>query len=195
MPVVTLLSGGLDSAVMAKVIADEGEPQFPLFIDYGQRSAEREWHSACNIAKHLDLQPIERLTIRDFGRLVSSALTNESLHIVDRAYLPGRNTLFLLSAAAYAVDCHCDKVAIGLLSEKHSLFSDQTSSFLRTAETLLSSSVGTSINIIAPMMMLDKASVIRIAHQLGISGTYSCHAGTEVPCGVCIACKEFITKE
>ena len=38
-------------------------------------------------------------------------------------------------------------------------------------------------------------TAIEIAKAKGISGTYSCHAGTELPCGVCVACREYIGLE
>lgn len=46
MALVTLVSGGLDSTVMALLAQQQGLVQFPLFIDYGQLSREREWSAA-----------------------------------------------------------------------------------------------------------------------------------------------------
>ncbi len=135
------------------------------------------------------------MCLRDFGRVIPSGLTNMTLDIVERAFLPGRNTLFLLCGAAYGVIRGCNAVGIGLLSEANSLFPDQTSKYLRHVEDLLCLAVGKKLKIIAPLMTLDKASVIRIAKELAIEGTYSCHAGGETPCGVCISCQEFISKE
>ena len=43
MSVVNLVSGGLDSTLIAVMMREEGIEQFPLFIDYGQRAAKREW--------------------------------------------------------------------------------------------------------------------------------------------------------
>ena len=42
MSIVTLVSGGLDSTLVAKLAQEEGLRQHPLFIDYGQRSRDRE---------------------------------------------------------------------------------------------------------------------------------------------------------
>lgn len=191
MAIVTLLSGGLDSAVMSKVFADEGERQFPLFVDYGQRNLEREWYAAHALARKLELGPLERIAFADYGRLVPSGLTHKELDVTVHAYLPGRNSLFLLLASAYAVTKRCNKVAIGLLSDEFAIFPDQTSNFVRKFESLLAFSVGEPIQILAPLMMLTKRQVITIAEQLDITDTYSCHAGSEQPCGVCIACREF----
>jgi len=37
-----------------------------------------------------------------FGKLIRSGLTDRGLRVLEDAYTPGRNMLFLLTAAAYA---------------------------------------------------------------------------------------------
>ena len=43
MAIVTLVSGGLDSSLMAVLANENGNKQFPLFINYGQLGFEQEW--------------------------------------------------------------------------------------------------------------------------------------------------------
>ena len=47
MSIVTLVSGGLDSTLVALLARDEGLEQYPLFVDYGQRAKDKEL-SACS---------------------------------------------------------------------------------------------------------------------------------------------------
>ena len=47
------------------------------------------------------------------------------------------------------------------------------------------------IRIIVPLSDFRKADVVALATEKGIGPTYSCHFGDKVPCGMCIACKEF----
>ena len=75
---------------------------------------------------------------------------------------------------------------MGLLSEKTAIFPDQSERFLRAAERALS-----DLSVVCPLREFSKADVVRLAADLGISRYYSCHAGTEVPCGKCIACLEY----
>lgn len=49
MGIVTLVSGGLDSTLMSLMAKDEGLELFPLFIDYGQLAAEKEWQACKNV--------------------------------------------------------------------------------------------------------------------------------------------------
>jgi 7-cyano-7-deazaguanine synthase in queuosine biosynthesis len=41
MSIVTLVSGGLDSTLVALLARDEGLEQYPLFVDYGQRAKDK----------------------------------------------------------------------------------------------------------------------------------------------------------
>lgn len=195
MNLVTLVSGGLDSTVMALLAKEEGLAQLPLFIDYGQLGARREL-AACeaNFKKHG--LPLPRVVdLGGYGRLISSGLTDRNRHVFTDAFTPCRNLVFLTVAAAYAFQSGVSTVAIGLLDESFSLFPDQTRSFLWDAETVLSRSLGKPLKVTAPLMAFCKADVVRIATTKGISNTYSCHSGTELPCGFCVACREYIGSE
>jgi 7-cyano-7-deazaguanine synthase len=188
---VTLMSGGLDSTVMAVLIAQEGLTQYPLFIDYGQRGREREL-MACraNCQRHELPEPKVAL-LAGYGELLPCGLTDPARDIRRDAFLPGRNLLFVMVAAAYARQVGSHTVAIGLLDEAFSLFPDQTRTFLAEAQLLLSRAMDHSVTIVGPLMSYSKAEVVAIAKQIGVSETYSCHAGGALPCGVCIACLEY----
>lgn len=195
MSLVTLVSGGLDSTLMALLAHEEGLIQFPLFIDYGQRGRQRELEACqANLRKH-GLPAPRVAELRGYGALVPSGLTDESKHVFRDAFSPCRNLFFLTVAAAYAFQSGASTIGIGLLDEVNSIFPDQTKSFLWDAETVLSRSLGKPIRVAAPLMTLTKADVVRIAKEKGIRATYSCHSGTEVPCGACVACREYIGLE
>ncbi|WP_448124063.1 7-cyano-7-deazaguanine synthase [Pseudomonas veronii] len=191
MSIVTLVSGGLDSTLVAKLAQEQGLQIFPLFVDYGQRARDREL-AACKIAmRNLGLPEPEIAGLSGFGKLIRSGLTDPSLHIIDDAFTPGRNMLFLLTAAAYAHQKSADAISIGLLHESTSLFPDQTSGFLIEAERMISLCMGRQIKVLAPLSAFRKPDVVALALEKGISQTYSCHLGEEQPCGNCIACNEY----
>lgn len=191
MKVVPLVSGGLDSTVMSVLIREEGFEQYPLFVNYGQINLERE-RSAClrNFAA-LGLPLPEEVTVPGYGAFLPSGLTDSNKRIVEDAFLPGRNMLFLLLGAAHAQQVGASSVAIGFLDESLSLFPDQTRRFADDAGHLLSQIMRAPVQILTPLIRLDKSEVLAVARSKGISGTYSCHAGTETPCGSCIACREY----
>lgn len=191
MSVVTLVSGGLDSTLVACLTRESGVQQFPLFINYGQRAFEREFAACQNAMKHLGLDAPRIAELSGFGRLIRSGLTDSSQRVFEDAFTPGRNMLFLLTGAAHAYQNNADAVVIGLLNESTSIFPDQTSAFLRQAEALISTCMGRDIKVLAPLSAFYKQDVVELAATKGIKGTYSCHVGDERPCGECIACKEF----
>lgn len=195
MSIVTLVSGGLDSTVMAILASEEGMTQFPLFIDYGQLGRDRELRACqANLSRH-GLPTPKIADLGGYGALLSSGLTDPKKRIFEDAFLPCRNLMFVTVGAAYAYQCGASAVGIGLLDEVFSLFPDQTKSFLADAEALLSRGLGRAVKLVTPLMSFSKAEVLEIAKAKGISGTYSCHAGTEHPCGVCVACREYIGLE
>lgn len=191
MSIVSLVSGGLDSTVMALLVLEEGIKQFPLFIDYGQLSKDKELNACLYNFHRYKLPSPKILPIRGYGELLSSGLTDPKRHIYDDAFLPCRNLMFLTVGAAYAHQCGAKSVAIGLLDESFSLFPDQTNRFIKEAQKLISMGLGHSIEILTPLMSFSKADVVRIAKSKGINKTYSCHAGKNTPCGVCVACREY----
>lgn len=188
--IVTLVSGGLDSSLMAYLAQDEGVAQYPLLVNYGQRCFDQELSACENVLGKLDLLPIQVMDLRGFGAVISSSLTKPNLRIYEDAFLPGRNLLFLLAGASYAYETSSSGVAIGLLSEDYHLFPDQTTDFVLSAEQTIEKAIGRSVKIITPLIELSKREVLKLAELKGITATYSCHMGTSEPCGECISCRE-----
>lgn len=186
-----LVSGGVDSTLMALLTAEEGVEQHPLFLDYGQRAAEREWKACSAVFKQLGLPSPTRMNLSGFGAHIPSGLTDAKMDVYKEAFLPGRNLLFLLAAASFAARHETSSVAIGLLSEEAALFPDQEDKFVRRAQALLRTATANKrLRIVSPLIHLTKADAMALAKQKGISGTYSCHSGTVRPCGRCISCLE-----
>ena len=191
MSIVTLVSGGLDSTLVATLAKEEGVQQYPLFIDYGQICRDRELMACKQVMNSLSLPEPKVANLAGYGNLIRSGLTDSTLDIIEDAFTPGRNMLFLLIASAYAYQVKADAVSIALLHEDTSLFPDQTSSFLYDAEQMINKCMGRNIRILAPLADYHKADVVALAEDKGIRNTYSCHKGEDKPCGDCIACNEF----
>jgi len=187
---VVLMSGGMDSTLVAALAVEEGVAVYPVFVDYGQHAASREWAACRRVSRDLRTNPAKRAALAGYGRLVPSGLTSRERDLVADAFLPGRNMLFLTVAAGYAASIGISSVGIGLLSEETHLFPDQTSGFVSSAQNTLSLALGRDFTVFAPLLQWSKQAVVEALQARGISGTYSCHAGDSTPCGRCIACKE-----
>lgn len=180
---------------MSLLVKETGVEQKSLFINYGQLNYEREHAAAVKHAKQFGFSLPDLIDISGFGQTITSGLTDSKKHIVDEAFLPGRNMLFLLIGGAYAVQNSCSSVSIGLLKEDTAIFPDQTDDFILSAEYSISKAMGESIEIVTPLRDFYKADVVSLAKEKGIYDSYSCHAGKEQPCGVCISCLEFQFEE
>jgi len=190
MSLVTLVSGGLDSTVMAMLSMKDEVKQHPLFVDYGHLAAETEWETVLAVFASLGLPEPLRMAIRGFGRLLPSGLTDPLRSIVEDAFLPGRNLMLLTAGCAYAYSMNAGGVAIGLLNESTALFPDQTNDFLERAQEAVDAALGVHIEIVAPLQSESKMEVILLAERLNVANTYSCHAGHTTPCGECVSCIE-----
>lgn len=190
MALVTLASGGFDSTLMSLLAQEEGIRIFPLFVDYGQLGADREWKACREVYVRHRLPKPTRMSLAGFGRVIPSGITNHKLRINEDAFLPCRNLLLIVAGAAYAFSVMAPSVAIGLLNPDEHLFPDQTTSFLRIAERAVDAAIGRRIRIVAPLAGFTKRDVLRVAKSRRLHGVYSCHAGTEAPCGACVACVE-----
>lgn len=190
MKIVTLVSGGIDSTLMSVLAKDQGFALFPLFIDYGQLGAKLEWAACVHNHKRHKLPDPVKVNLKGFGKLIHSGLTDRKLRIKEDAFLPGRNSLFLLTAASYAYQVQSKNIAIGLLTDKYKLFPDQSKEFIQAAESFIFSETEYTIKILTPLMDFNKGEVIELARAKKISKTYSCHSGNKKPCGKCISCIE-----
>lgn len=76
MGIVTLLSGGLDSSLVAVLAAEEGVEQFPLFIDYGQINKDREWAACVHIHQTYGLPSPKKIALSGWGETFPSGLTD-----------------------------------------------------------------------------------------------------------------------
>jgi len=192
--VVVLASGGVDSSVTMFLLKKGNHEVLPLFVDYGQLAGEKEWTSCRAICDFLGLVPT-RVDISGFGRSIPSGITDDKLDIEKQAFLPTRNLLFLTVGSAYAYTHFAPAVAIGILANP--IFPDQTVDFIQTAEKTIRTALGSDIQVLAPLISLDKRDTLNLAikYKLPLDLMSNCHSRNEKRCGVCISCRERIAAE
>ncbi|REJ78731.1 MAG: 7-cyano-7-deazaguanine synthase [Acidobacteria bacterium] len=190
MGIVTLVSGGFDSTLMSLMAQEEGVELFPLFVDYGQLGVEKEWDACKRLHEKHGLPSVTRTDLSGFGNTIPSGITNPRLRINEDAFLPGRNLLFVLIGAAYAFKVHANSIALGLIDPSQHLFPDQTREFAEACEAMIETAIGARIQVLTPLIEFSKRDILAMAEARGLTGTYSCHAGGDRACGVCIACVE-----
>jgi len=205
---VVLLSGGVDSATTLAIARRDGYRCHALSFRYGQRHAV-ELQAARRVADLLGAVGHRVLTV-PIGQLGGSALTDEAIPVPrDRAaremargipttYVPARNTVFLAVALAFAEVVGADAIYIGVNAIDYSGYPDcrpeYIAAFQRVAALATRRAVeGTAPEIVAPLISMTKADIIRTGLALGVdySLTVSCYDPDAQgrACGRCDSCK------
>jgi 7-cyano-7-deazaguanine synthase len=188
---VCLASGGLDSVVCLHLLRKQGIRALPVFVNYGQRNLKKEFASlAANLKAAKFPRPVV-VNVSGFGKVIKTGLTDRRKRVLEDAFTPNRNLLFLLLAASVAFSRGISFIVLGFLSEKTAIFPDQSDRFLSAARDAIRESLGAELTIVCPLREMAKSDVVRLSKTLGIVRAYSCHSGTAKPCGKCIACLEY----
>ena len=200
---VVLLSGGMDSCVMATIAAQTCRLAV-LHSDYGQRTQGRERRAFEAIADRLGAE--KRLVIdqRYMSAIGASALTDDSIPVPDAdlvaaasgeipaTYVPFRNAHFLAAAVSWGEALGASKIFIGAVEQDSSGYPDCRPAYYRVFKELIA--VGTrpetTITIETPLIGLSKSEIVRRGTDSGapLDLTWSCYQSEDVACGTCDSC-------
>jgi 7-cyano-7-deazaguanine synthase len=201
---VVLLSGGLDSYTAGAIAKADGYELYALSVRYGQVHA-REIEAAREVAKALGAVRHLELDV-PLSKIGGSALVGEGTIPKDRSldtrdipptYVPARNTVFLSLALGWAEVVKAEAIVIGVNALDYSGYPDCGPEYLRAFERVASLATkagveGRPLRILAPLIHLSKADIIRRGLSLGVdySLTHSCYdpAPDGTPCGRCDSC-------
>ena len=201
---VALVSGGLDSLVVAAMARAAGWRLFALTIDYSQRH-KVEIESATRIAKQLEAERhiILPLDLSAFG---GSALTDQQIEVpkqgvgegIPVTYVPARNTIFLSLCLGWAEAVGARDIAIGVNALDYSGYPDCRAEFIdafvTTANLATKAGVeGDLFRLHTPLVRMTKADIVRAGAALDIDLglSWSCYDPTPegFHCGVCDSCR------
>jgi len=202
---VLLLSGGLDSYTAGAMAKADGYELYALTIRYGQVhvrevEAARRVAAALPAVRHLELDvPLSKIggsALVGDGEIPKDRLLTAS--DIPSTYVPARNTVFLSLAMAWAEVVGAGAVVIGVNALDYSGYPDCRPEYLRAFEQVAALATragveGQALKILAPLLQLSKADIIRRGLALGVDYglTLSCYdpdaAGR--PCGHCDSCR------
>lgn len=204
MTTVAVVSGGLDSTVMAHLLRDDGHRLHTVSFDYGQRH-RRELDCARAMAADLGA-PWELVDLRAAGVtrfLGGSALTDASVAVPEGHYadasmrvtvVPNRNAMMLAIACCLAASVSAEAVALAVHGGDHPIYPDCRPEFVAAFEVMerLAMEGMADLRILAPFSTLSKADIVRLGaeHEVPFERTWSCYVGGEVHCGRCGTCFE-----
>lgn len=200
---VCLVSGGMDSCVVAATAARRYDLAC-LHLDYGQLTEPREHRAFHEIADFFRVPVARRLVLRadHFTRIGGSSLTDRSIAVppadlsrknVPSTYVPFRNAQILAMAVSWAEVIGAKRIFIGALEEDGSGYPDCRASFIAAFNRAiaLGTRPGTRIMVVAPLIRMTKAEVVKRGVRCGAPFvlTWSCYTsnGPEA-CGACDSC-------
>jgi 7-cyano-7-deazaguanine synthase len=201
---VVLLSGGLDSVVNLKCAVDESEVVLALTFDYGQAAFANEKRAAAGCAERYGIRHhVADLTW--YGELLPGAVSGrgEALSFGDRlpegrdgllneAWVPNRNCVFLSIGAAFAEASGAGGVVIGLNREEAEVFPDNSVRFREAVNTVLGISTLSGVRVITYTGEMSKKEIVGLAKRIDapLDIIYSCYRKSEDQrmCGSCQSC-------
>ena len=196
-----IMSGGMDSTLVAYIMRSRGYEIVALHFNYGQRTVRKELEAYRRITDELGVAGRYEIDLDFFKTIGASALTDHSIDVpvggiepgVPVTYVPFRNGIFLSIATAIAEKEGCEAIAIGVVEEDSSGYPDCRESFIEafTKAANLGTKETTRLSIEMPLVRLKKSQIVAEALKLGVPLhlTWSCYQNDDVACGVCDSCR------
>ena len=201
---IVLLSGGLDSMVVAGLAKQAGYDLIALTIDYNQRH-RIELQAAAKIAAHLGASEHIILPL-DLTRFGGSALTADidvpksgvDEGAIPITYVPARNTIFLSLCLGLAEARGARDLWIGVNALDYSGYPDCRPEFIRSFEDMANLATkagveGQGFTVHTPLLEMSKAQIAAKADELGLDAgmSWSCYDPTNdgKACGLCDSCR------
>ena len=211
-----LFSGGQDSTTCLAWALSRYERVETIGFDYGQRHAVELTLRPQLIASLRGLHPEwaaklgkdHMIDLSLLGTISDTALTRDTAismqeNGLPNTFVPGRNLLFLTTAAALAYRRGINVIVGGMCETDFSGYPDCRNDTLRALETAINLGMATSMQIATPLMWLDKAQSWKLAEDLGGNAlvelirtdTHTCYLGERGTlhdwghgCSTCPAC-------
>lgn len=204
---VVLLSSGLDSTVNLYEACDEVGVMLALFVDYGQRAAEKEWEMVQKLGDDLSIA-VKKLDLPFIAGFGKSSLTDHSLKVATNVaiddhgastesaknvWVPNRNGILLNVAAGFAESMGAKYVVPGFNLEEASTFPDNSQEFMDAMTKSLSLSTSNQVEVKCYTTHLNKTEIYKRAKDLEVNmdHVWPCYFSGETLCGECESCQRF----
>jgi len=216
MNAIIILSGGLDSSVVAYQVKQLKPNKIKsIFFNYGQRTLEQEEYCAKEISKNINSEFI-KVDIPWLGKISPSLIntkeeiqetTEKDMENIEKEkediknwWIPCRNSIFINIALAYAESYYLKNkeiynIYLGIRDEGKVVMKDTTPEFLEIMNKMQKHATNDGIyKIIAPLINNDRPETVEIGNKLKVPFelTYSCFKGEDnlTHCGYCSNCMQ-----
>ena len=198
---VCLVSGGMDSCVVAAIAREENDEVAFLHVSYGQRTEARERRAFEELADHYAVQKRLAVSIESLKAIGGSSLTDENIPVaqanlasreIPTSYVPFRNAHMLAIATSWAETIGAQRIYIGAVAEDSSGYPDCRPEFYQAFQQAIDAGTrpDTRVEIVTPVIHLSKAEIVRRGLELSapLELTWSCYTAEDRACGRCDSC-------
>jgi 7-cyano-7-deazaguanine synthase len=203
---IVILSGGLDSTVLAYHTASLYRRLHLVGFDYGQKH-KKELDSIESTAEKLDARwsIIDLTTLTDLLASSNSSLVDPSTPVPEGHYaaesmkstvVPNRNSIMASIAYGIAVAEDAEIVSMGVHAGDHAIYPDcrpEWSTSFRQTMRLANEGFGNpALIFMTPFVNITKSQIVALGAVLEVpfEDTWSCYQGGEKHCGRCGTCVE-----
>ena len=213
-----VFSGGQDSATCLAWALSRFQRVFTLGFDYGQRHSVE---LACRMrvregiaaqaplwAERLGADTLLNLDI--FRQLADTALTSDTpidehgANGLPNTFVPGRNLIFILHAAAWAYAKNIRHLVLGVCQSDYSGYPDCRDDSIKAMQVAVNSGMDAQFTLHTPLMWRSKKDAWMLARELGgdalvdliVEESHTCYMGERgqrqpwgYGCGTCPACR------
>ena len=177
---VIVLSGGQDSVTCFHRALATTNVVGAINFDYGQMHGDAERESVKRLEQEFpDINFRLGIEIGSLSQVTESALNRTtSLEtvfephpfnpVLPASFLPGRNLIMLTLAAAYAQSIGANQIWTGVCETDYSGYPDCRAETIEALEQAICLGLDYPIQIITPLMTLDKADTFKMAWDLGV---------------------------
>lgn len=188
----------MDSSVALLLARREGREPLSLGIDYGQKHSVELLYAG----RLCERENISRRVLEVKWDMPQTGVPrNRELEEMrgagpSPAFLPARNAVFLVLAAAEAAGIGASELWLGVNALDYSGYPDCRPEFLAAFQEMLARAMPDPPRVVAPLVERTKPEIAALARELeiGEGDTWSCYdpqlgADGVTPCRICDACK------
>jgi 7-cyano-7-deazaguanine synthase len=211
-----LFSGGQDSTTCLAWALERYDYVETIGFDYGQRHAielsmrpqllqklrglSSAWDRKLGEDHIIDLSLISQLSHTAMTENIAIEMLENGL---PNTFVPGRNLMFMLTAATLAYRRQLDVLVGGMCETDFSGYPDCRDDSMKALQVAINLGMASRLTIETPLMWIDKAQSWRLAEQIGGKAlielirqdTHTCYLGERGAlhawghgCGTCPAC-------
>ncbi len=212
-----LFSGGQDSTVCLAWALSRYDSVETIGFDYGQRHIielecrrnilegiariDARWQTRLGEDRVIDLAWMGQISDCALTREAEIAMRSDGL---PNTFVPGRNLIFLLTAAAVAYRRGIDTLVTGVCETDYSGYPDCRDDTLKALQVATNLGMNTRLKFETPLMWKSKAQTFEMGVELGgkplldliVEYTHTCYMGDRAHrhawgygCGTCPACE------